>query len=137
MSITALNLTVITATNDEELTYAAVYDSELGMWQSKFDAVLIDTINYNKIMKNRSSKLTKTYFDVLFVLSKYFCDINPDNFFKIKVIKALASSHSKTKIYFSSFLKKIYFIIVLNNQIWYLKNQKTKQICLNVLFFKK
>lgn len=30
MSITALNLTVITATNDEELTYAAVYDSELG-----------------------------------------------------------------------------------------------------------
>ena len=70
----------------------------------KLEAVLdllvkyVDPKNYNKIMNDTKSKITPTYYDVLRVFTKQFGEINPDDFGRFNVIKALAATHTKTEI---------------------------------------
>ncbi|KAK8838105.1 hypothetical protein M9Y10_036057 [Tritrichomonas musculus] len=70
----------------------------------KLEAVLdllvkyVDPKNYEKIMKDTNSKITPEYYQVLSVFSKKFGDINPDDYGRFNVIKALCAMHSKAEI---------------------------------------
>lgn len=58
----------------------------------------VDPANYEKIMNDRKSKITPTYFKVLKVFCQKFGEINPDDYGRFNVIKALAATHSKAEI---------------------------------------
>lgn len=58
----------------------------------------VDPANYDKIMNDTKSKVTPEYLKVLRVFMNKIGEINPDDYGKLKVIKALASSHSKDEI---------------------------------------
>ncbi|KAK8845258.1 hypothetical protein M9Y10_021451 [Tritrichomonas musculus] len=70
----------------------------------KLEAVLellvkyVDPQNYEKIMNDTESKITSNYFQVLDVFFKQFGEINPDDYGRLNVLKALASKHSKAEI---------------------------------------
>lgn len=70
----------------------------------KLEAVLdllvkyVDPKNYDKIMNDTKSKITPAYYDVLRVFTKQFGEINPDDFGRFNVLKALAATHTKTEI---------------------------------------
>lgn len=70
----------------------------------KLEAVLdllvkyVDPKNYEKIMKDTDSKITPEYYQVLSVFSKKIGDINPDDYGRFNVIKALCAMHSKAEI---------------------------------------
>ncbi|KAK8838522.1 hypothetical protein M9Y10_033150 [Tritrichomonas musculus] len=58
----------------------------------------VDPKNYEKIMNDTESKITPTYFEVLRVFSKKFGEMNPDDYGRLNVLKALAATHSKAEI---------------------------------------
>lgn len=58
----------------------------------------LDPLNFDQIMNDKDSKLTQTYFDVLPVFMKKIGTINPDDYGRFTVIKALAARHSKDYI---------------------------------------
>lgn len=70
----------------------------------KLEAVLdllvkyVDPKNYDKIMNDTTSKITKNYFQVLKVFTQRFGEINPDDFGRLNVLKALAATHTKAEI---------------------------------------
>lgn len=70
----------------------------------KLEAVLdllvkyVDPKNYEKIMNDNQTKLTKTYFEVLKVFRERIGEINPDDYGRFNVLKALTASHSKEEI---------------------------------------
>ncbi|KAK8881407.1 hypothetical protein M9Y10_004143 [Tritrichomonas musculus] len=70
----------------------------------KLEAVLdllvkyVDPQNYDKIMNDTQSKITPTYYEVLKVFNKRFGQINPDDYDRLMVIKALAATHTKAEI---------------------------------------
>ena len=70
----------------------------------KLEAVLdllvkyVDPKNYDMIMNDTQSKITPTYYEVLNVFIKRFGKINPDDYGRLMVIKALAATHTKAEI---------------------------------------
>lgn len=58
----------------------------------------IDPKNYDAIMNDTKSKVTDTYLKVVRVFEKRIGDINPDDYGKLNVIKALSATHSKEEI---------------------------------------
>lgn len=58
----------------------------------------VDPKNYDKIMADNQSKVTPVYLKVLRVFMNKIGEINPDDYRKLKVIKALAATHSKDEI---------------------------------------
>ena len=70
----------------------------------KLEAVLdllvkyVDPKNYDKIMNDTKSKLTPTYFEVLKIFNEKFGKVNPDDYGRLMVLKALAATHSKAEI---------------------------------------
>lgn len=58
----------------------------------------IDPKNYDKIMNDTKSKITDTYLQVIRVFEEKIGDINPDDYGRFNVIKALAATHSKKEI---------------------------------------
>lgn len=55
----------------------------------------VDQKNYEKIMNDKDSKVTKNYFDVLDVFTEKIGGINPDDLSRLSVLCSLAVSHSK------------------------------------------
>lgn len=70
----------------------------------KLDAILdllvqyVDPKNYNKIMNDTDSDESIVYLDVLRVFMEKFGEVNPDDYGRFKVLKALAATHSKAEI---------------------------------------
>ena len=70
----------------------------------KLEAVLdllvkyVDEKNYVKIMNDTQSKITPEYFQVLKVFNQKFGKVNPDDYGRLMVLKALAATYSKAKI---------------------------------------
>lgn len=54
----------------------------------------LDPLNLDQIMHDTESKFTKTYFSVLPIFMKKVGEINPDDYGRLSVIKALAARHS-------------------------------------------
>lgn len=70
----------------------------------KLEAVLdllvnyVDPKNYDAIMNDTDSDATETYYNILPVFAKHFGDINPDDYGRFNVLKALAARHTKAEI---------------------------------------
>lgn len=70
----------------------------------KLDAVLemlfkyVNPKNYEKIMNDKQSKPTQTYFDVLTIFTQKFGKINSDDFDRLSILCSLSSTHSKAEI---------------------------------------
>lgn len=70
----------------------------------KLDAVLemiveiVDPNNFDKIMNDTESDASLSYLEIVRVFMKRFGDVNPDDFSKFNVLKALAASHTKNEI---------------------------------------
>ncbi|OHT06513.1 Clan CD, family C13, asparaginyl endopeptidase-like cysteine peptidase [Tritrichomonas foetus] len=70
----------------------------------KLDAVLdmlvkyLDPKNYEKIMSDKSAAYTPAYYEIVKIFSNRFGEINPDDFGRFFVLKALAASHPKNEI---------------------------------------
>lgn len=58
----------------------------------------VDPKNYEFIMKDTKAKITPNYLHVLRVFSQKIGEINPDDYGRFNVIKALAEMHSKEEI---------------------------------------
>ena len=58
----------------------------------------VDTKNYEQIMKDTKTKITPTYFQVLRIFLNKFGKINPDDYDRLNILKALSASHSKDEI---------------------------------------
>lgn len=58
----------------------------------------VDPKNYDKIMNDTEAKITDNYFDILNLFVKKFGQLNPDDYGRFSVLKALAASHSKEEI---------------------------------------
>lgn len=58
----------------------------------------IDPKNYEKIMNDTQAKITPTYFQVLRVFMQKFGEVNPDDYGKFNILKALAATHTKAEI---------------------------------------
>lgn len=70
----------------------------------KLDAVLellvnyVDPANFDVIMNDTESDATPDYYSIVKVFSEKFGEINPDDYGRFNVLKALAARHSKAKI---------------------------------------
>lgn len=70
----------------------------------KLNAVLemlvqyVDPKNYDTIMNDTDSKITPTYFQILRIFIQKFGKVNPDDYGRFNVLKALAASHTKAEI---------------------------------------
>ena len=70
----------------------------------KLEAVLdllvkyVDPKNYEKIMNDTKSPITPEYFQVLSVFTKKFGKVNPDDYGRYNVIKALCATHTKAEV---------------------------------------
>ena len=49
-------------------------------------------------MNDTESKITPNYFQILRIFTKKFGEINPDDYGRLNIIKALADSNDKSKI---------------------------------------
>lgn len=49
-------------------------------------------------MNDTESKITPNYFQILRIFTKKFGEINPDDYGRLNIIKALAASNDKSKI---------------------------------------
>lgn len=54
----------------------------------------LDPLNFDEIMNDKYSSFTKTYFNVLPIFLKKVGTINPDDYERLNVIKALSARHS-------------------------------------------
>lgn len=70
----------------------------------KLEAVLdmlvkyVDPKNYEKIMNDTTAKITPEYYQVLRVFKQRFGEVNPDDYGRYNVIKALCATHSKAEV---------------------------------------
>lgn len=70
----------------------------------KFNIVLdmlvkyIDPKNYNNIMNDNMSQIVPAYFNIVRIFVQKFGEINPDDYYKFNVIKALSATHPQSEI---------------------------------------
>lgn len=58
----------------------------------------VDPKNYEKIMNDTQSKITPIYFQVFKIFTQKFGEVNPDDYGKFNILKALSATHSKAEI---------------------------------------
>ncbi|KAK8864789.1 hypothetical protein M9Y10_010314 [Tritrichomonas musculus] len=58
----------------------------------------VDPKNYEKIMNDTDAKITENYFMIFNIFTEKFGKINPDDYGRLSVIRALAATHSKDEI---------------------------------------
>ena len=59
---------------------------------------LIDESNYHKIMADKEAKITPEYYEIVDIFFKLFPKINPDDYGRFSVLKALAAYYPKSAI---------------------------------------
>ncbi|KAH0790795.1 Clan CD, family C13, asparaginyl endopeptidase-like cysteine peptidase [Histomonas meleagridis] len=85
-------------------TRGALLKQKLGSLSRKLNFVLdalvknIDPKNYDKIMKDVDAPYTKEYYQVLDVFLEKFGEMNPDDFGRLMVLKALVATHPAAEV---------------------------------------
>lgn len=58
----------------------------------------VDPENYDEIMNDKTAEANDVYYEVLDIFMKKFGEVNPDDYGRFSVIKALAATHTKAEI---------------------------------------